>query len=158
MARCLAFTIVVGLTAVGSASAGGAAKCTAPAQECLDVMVSKLKNSGWVGIEYEPYGDASPDYTVTKVVPGSPAERAGLQVGDVLIALNGVRLGKANEAALTKVRKEWIPGQSVTYTIRREGTDRDLTLTLAPMPADVMARWIGEHMMQHAGTDRVAAK
>jgi len=158
MPRRLAASIVLVLAAAGSAAAGEGVKCSAPAQDCLDTMVSKLKNSGWVGIEYEPFGDADSGYTVTKVVPTSPAERAGLRVGDVLIALNGVRLGKSNEAALSKARKEWKPGQSVTYTIRREGADQDLALTLAPMPADVMARWIGEHMMQHAGTDRVAAK
>jgi C-terminal processing protease CtpA/Prc len=114
-------------------------------------MSSKLKNSGWVGIEFE-----TPDYRVTKVVPGSPAEKAGLQPGDVLYALNGVRLREENKDALYKVRKEWKPGQSVTYTIRRAGADRDVTLTLAPMPADIMAGWIGQHMRDHAEHERAA--
>ena len=55
-------------------------------------------------------------------------------------------------------RKEWKPGQSVTYTVKREGVDREITLTLAPMPADVMARWIGEHMKEHEAAERTAAK
>jgi S1-C subfamily serine protease len=93
-----------------------------------------------------------------KVIPGSPAEKAGLQPGDVLYALNGVRIAQENYTALTKARKEWTPGQSVTYTIKREGVDREIALTLAPMPADVMARWIGEHMKEHEAAERAAAK
>jgi len=133
-------------------------KCGAPVQECLDHMSSLLKNSGWVGIEFEPGTSEQGGYYVTRVVPGSPAEKAGLQPGDVLTALYGVRLAKDNEAALAKVRQQWKPGQSVTYTLKRQGQDRDITFTLAPMPADVMAKWIGEHMMQHISGTSVAAK
>ena len=81
-----------------------------------------------------------------------------LQPGDVLRALNGVRLSGESSEALAKARKEWKPGQSVTYTIKRAGVDRNITLTLAPMPADVMARWIGEHLKEHEAAERGAAK
>ncbi|HEX4824580.1 MAG TPA: PDZ domain-containing protein [Candidatus Polarisedimenticolaceae bacterium] len=149
-------TIVI---AAGVARAGGSgAKCNVPIQECLNHMSSVLKQSGWVGIEYEPGTSAAGGYYVNKVVPGSPAEKAGLQPGDVLTALNGVRLATDNEAALQKVRQGWKPGQSVTYTVKRQGQDRDITLTLAPMPADIMAKWIGEHMMEHVAANNVASK
>jgi C-terminal processing protease CtpA/Prc len=141
------------------ALAGDAPKrCTAPVQECLDHMSAVLKSSGWVGIEFE-YG-TGPDggYEVTRVLPDGPAAKAGLQPGDLLTALNGVRLVHENDVALAKVRKDWKPGQSVTYTVKRQGQDRDITLTLAPMPADVMAKWIGEHMMEHVGAANVASK
>jgi predicted metalloprotease with PDZ domain len=124
--------------------------CTAPVQECLDHMSSVLKNSGWVGIEYDPGPDGG--YYISRVVPESPAAKSGLQPGDILTALNGVRLVKENDVALSKVRKEWKPGQSVTYTVKRQGQNRDITLTLAPMPADVLAKWIGDHMMEHVGS------
>ena len=145
----------LGIIAIGmtSAFAGDPFKCKTSAQDCLEMMSSKLKNSGWVGIEFE-----TPDYTVTKVIPGSPAEKAGLQVGDVLYALNGVPLRKENQDALAKARKEWKPGQSVTYTVQRAGADRDVTLTLAPMPADIMAAWIGQHMREHAEAEHPAVK
>ena len=146
----------LGIIAVGmtSALAGDHPfNCKASAQDCLEMMSAKLKNSGWVGIEFE-----TPDYTVTKVIPGSPAEKAGLQPGDVLYALNGVPLRKENQEALAKARKEWKPGQSVTYTVQRAGADRDVTLTLAPMPADIMASWIGQHMREHAEAERAAVK
>jgi len=151
---------IVATTAPGAvAVAGDAAKrCTAPVQECLDHMSAVLKSSGWVGIEFEYGTGRGGGYEVTRVLPESPAAKAGLQPGDTLTALNGVRLVKSNDVALAKVREDWKPGQSVTYTVKRQGQDRDITLTLAPMPADVMAKWIGEHMMEHVGAANVASK
>lgn len=133
-------------------------KCTMPLQVCLDRMSANLKTTGWVGIEFDNSIVSDGGYKIFKVIKGSPAEKAGLQPGDILYALNGVRLAKDNDAALAKARKEWKPGQSVTYTIKREGVDREITLTLAPMPADVMARWIGEHMKEHEAAERGAVK
>lgn len=131
-------------------------KCPLSTQDCLDKMSEKMKNSGWVGLELEK-NETTGLLAVTKVVPGSPAEAAGIQPGDVLYALNGVQISDENEKELAKARQGWAPGQSVTYTIKRNGADRQVTLTLAPMPADVLARWIGQHMMEHASTD-VATK
>jgi S1-C subfamily serine protease len=88
-----------------------------------------------------------------RVVPGSPAEAAGIQAGDVLYALNGVPITDDNEEALQKAKKDWKPGQKVTYTIKRNGLDRQVDLTLAPMPADVLAAWIGNHMLEHVSSE-----
>lgn len=157
--RLLIAIALCAAAAHGPSFAGDSGKrCTMPIAECLERMSARLKTSGWVGIEFDDTTLTSGGYRVMKVVPHSPAESAGLKPGDILLALNGVPIAKENTARLAKARKEWTPGQSVTYTIRREGVDRDITLTLAPMPADVMARWIGEHMMEHVASERAAAK
>jgi C-terminal processing protease CtpA/Prc len=131
-------------------------KCTMNTQDCLDHMAAQMKSSGWVGLEMDQ-DENTGVLTVLKVVPGSPAEAAGIQPKDILFALNGVPIDKDHDKELYKVRKEWKPGQSVTYTIKRDGADRQVTLTLAPMPADVLARYIGQHMLEHASSD-IAAK
>lgn len=152
------WVIVLAWTLLATAWAlAGEKKCTLSTQDCLDRMSSGMKTYGWVGLELER-DEESGTLTVLKVVPGSPAEGAGLQHGDILYTLNGVRITKDNEEALSKARKEWKPGQSVAYTIRRGGADRQVTLTLAPMPADVLARYIGEHMLEHATADLAASK
>jgi C-terminal processing protease CtpA/Prc len=157
--RFLVAIVLGGAVATGPTVAGDhAKKCTMPLQECLDRMSATLKTTGWVGIEFDNSVVSEGGYQIYKVIPGSPAEKAGLQPGDILYALNGVRLAKENSAALEKARKGWKPGQSVTYTIKRAGVDREIALTLAPMPADVMARWIGEHMKEHEAAERGAAK
>lgn len=132
--------------------------CNMPVQECIDRMSSSLKTTGWVGIEFDDSTVTSGGYKVVKVIDGSPAQKSGLQPGDVLYALNGVRIAQNSKEALAKARQDWKPGQSVIYTVKREGVDREIRLTLAPMPADIMARWIGEHMKEHEAAERAASK
>jgi predicted metalloprotease with PDZ domain len=134
-----------------------AKKCTYGTQECLDHMAAKLQSSGWVGIELDK-DETTGVMTVQRVVPGSPAEQAGFQVGDVLFALNGIELNDKNEAALKTAKKDWKPGQNVSYTLKRDGRPVNASLTLGVMPADVLAKFIGEHMLEHASTEVVASK
>jgi C-terminal processing protease CtpA/Prc len=138
--------------------AGDHGKCKASTQDCLNKMAAKLKSSGFVGVELDK-NEETGALTVTRVVPGSPAEDAGIKTGDQLYALNGVVIADENyeNGKLDKARQEWSPGQDVTYTIKRGGYDKEVQLTLAPMPADVMAAWIGNHMLDHASAS-VAAK
>ena len=148
---------VVLVASIASVAAGEHKKCPAKTQDCLDLMSNKMKTSGWVGLELD-WDQAKSSQVVTKVIPGSPAESAGIQIGDVLYALNGVRISPDNDEELAKARKGWKPGESVRYTIKRNGTDREVNLTLAPMPADVLARIIGEHMLQHVTNDIAAVQ
>ena len=127
-------------------------KCQYTTQECLNYMAARLKASGWIGIEYDP----EKGNEISRVLAGSPAEKAGLIPGDRLVALNGVEIKKENQPALEKARKEWAPGQKVRYTVTHDGLSRQVDIVLAPWPADILARYIGEHMLQHAEDDAAA--
>ena len=137
----------------GTAPAGD---CPYTTQECLDYMATKMKDSGWVGVELEG-SEAGAAMTVTRVVEGSPAEAAGIRVGDVLVAINGIELTPANQEELAAAREAWKPGSDVTWTMTRGASPRDLQITLERMPADVLARFIGQHMLEHADME-VATK
>ena len=150
--RKMLILVAVVVLAIGMALAGHDYKCTASTQECLDKMATKMQKSGFVGVELESDKDTG-GYEITRIIPGSPAEESGLKAGDVLIALNGVAMGEENKDAYKKAKKDWSPGQEITYTIKRGGDDREVNLTLAPMPADVLAKWIGTHMLDHAQVD-----
>jgi S1-C subfamily serine protease len=116
-------------------------------------MAAKFKKSGWVGIEYEPSYDEAKEtqhWTITKVVPESPAEAGGLLPGDVVYAMYGIEFKKANEKKIDAARKDWAPGQEVTYSLLRDGKDMEVKITLSTWPADIVAQWIGKHMMEHA--------
>jgi len=130
-------------------------KCNMSTQDCLDHMAAQLKTTGFVGVELDT--DRADGLAVTKVFPGSPAEAAGIRVGDVLESLNGVAINHDNEDALAKARKDWKPGQQVTYTLKRNGAGQTINLTLAPWPADMLAKYIGQHMLEHAHTDGASA-
>jgi serine protease Do len=71
---------------------------------------------------------------VEKVVPGSPAEKAGLQNGDVIVRLNDEELTSVRK--LTRLLGEISPDHQVKLTVVRSGGERELTATLGkrPMP------------------------
>ena len=67
--------------------------------------------------------------SITSVGPGSPAERAGLRPGDVVVAVAGQAL-YTHEDLLEAIRAR--PGQSFELSVERDG--KPLTLTVTPEP------------------------
>ncbi len=127
-------------------------KCTKPVQECLNLMVKELKSTGFIGVELDKNKEGR--LVVTHVIEGTPAEKAQMHEGDELVAINGIKFDEKNEKSISAVKK---PGAEVVITIKRGGQDQEMKMTLVPMPADAMARYIGEHMMQHAQTEDAKA-
>ena len=130
-------------------------KCKGETQQCLDKMAAKLKAKGWLGIETAKIDGGW--YKISAVVADSPAEQAGLQVGDVLISLNGVKVNAKNKADLKKVKKSLTPGTAANYVVKRQGTKQQVAVTLGQVPETQIAEWIGQHLLQHHATERVAA-
>ena len=129
-----------------------------PAPAEMPALLRQFTNiwytGGWVGVELDrPGGEEYGPMTVTRVVEGSPAESAGIQAGDLLIAMNGIELAEGNDEKIKADRASWKPGSSVTWTMQRDGADRNLAITLAPMPADILAAYIGKHMLEHASAE-----
>jgi len=122
--------------------------CGADTQYCLNKMAAKLKEKGWVGVELDEADGGA--LTISRVEPYSPAQAAGLQEGDVLLAVNGVRFGSENEEAWHKVKSEMQVGKTITYSLKRDGYDKKIDVTLARIPDEIMAKWVGRHMMEHA--------
>ncbi|MEM7051884.1 MAG: PDZ domain-containing protein [Acidobacteriota bacterium] len=150
----VALTVLVALA--GTAFAGEHYKCDKGAEECLNAMVTKIKAKGWLGIETEKTAEGR--YAVKAVTAGSPAEKAGFQAGDVLVALNGVELSKENKKKLAKVKKSLGPNVKAEYTVKRSGGKKNLTAWLAEVPDTVLAQWIGEHMVDQHSYVTVAAR
>jgi carboxyl-terminal processing protease len=65
---------------------------------------------------------------VTKPIAGSPAEKAGVKVGDVVVSVDGAALdGLTVDAARDRIRGP--KGSAVTLTLRRSGAPIQLTIT-----------------------------
>jgi predicted metalloprotease with PDZ domain len=142
MKRFTWFLVLLAVAALPAlAFAGGGGKCGENVSACLTHW-SAMKTSGWLGMKYDKAEDGT--VTVTKVMAGSPAETAGFKKGDVLVALNGASL--ADKEALKKAKGAWKPGDKVTYTVKRAGAESQIAVTLAPMPEELFAQMLGEHV------------
>jgi predicted metalloprotease with PDZ domain len=131
-------------------------KCPYDTQTCLDMMVSKMKGRGWLGIEWD-----TETSLVQRVVPGSPAESAGFKVGDLLDSVAGAKFSKNTEAKCVTcdaTKDKWKPGVRIAYVVKRKGKTVKLNPTLAALPTDVMAQMIGMHMIEHAQPESAPKK
>ena len=68
---------------------------------------------------------------VNSVVPGGPAERAGVRPGDVITALNGTAIHDTN--ALRNAVARTAPGSDVTLTVWRNGREEQLRVRLGEL-------------------------
>ncbi|GBG02438.1 serine protease [Azospira sp. I13] len=75
---------------------------------------------------------------VTGVDRGSPADKAGLQPGDVIVALDGVALEEATD--LPRKVGDSAPGTKLSLTLLRDGKRLEKQATLAAMPNETTAR------------------
>ncbi|NDK31370.1 S1C family serine protease [Nesterenkonia haasae] len=68
---------------------------------------------------------------VTGVAPGSPAEDAGIQEGDIIEAVEGRRIEDANN--LTAIIREYRENETVTLSVMRDGETTEVEVTLTSM-------------------------
>jgi putative serine protease PepD len=62
------------------------------------------------------------------VAAGSPAEQAGLQPGDVILAIDGTAVGDSSELIVAIRSRQ--PGDTVRLTVRRDDSEREVVVTL----------------------------
>lgn len=65
---------------------------------------------------------------IANVAPGGPAEKAGIESGDIVYLFDGVKVGDATQ--LAKLVKERKAGDNVAVVIFREGKEKKLSVTL----------------------------
>jgi predicted metalloprotease with PDZ domain len=149
MKRIAILALLLPLVLAPAAFAGGDHRCDKSTDECLTALSKKIQSKGWVGIETEKVAEGQ--YKITEVVAGGPAAAAGLRAGDVLVGLNGVRFASGDKESIKAAKKSLAVGVTAQYMIERRGKAQQVAVTLGEVPREVMAQWIGEHMLdQHA--------
>ncbi len=70
---------------------------------------------------------------ITDVVANSPADKAGIKIGEQIVKVDNVKVIYSNEAALAKILSNAEEGSSNTYIIRKDATssERKIKLTKA---------------------------
>ena len=131
------------------------------AQESGRTMVIR-EPTGWFGVrisdtammtdEGTAFFDAYP--VVTHVDPNSPASKAGVQIGDVMLMFNGhdMRGGSIELAQWLRV------GAPFVLKIRRNDRTRVLRGTLAKRPADWEQKMVVEMTQQMSVKDQIAMR
>jgi putative serine protease PepD len=98
-------------------------------------IASQLISSGkavhaYLGVEL---GENSATARVVTVRSGTPAAKAGLRAGDVIVSLGGTKVSSADELrAVISSRK---PGDHLSITYTRNGKRHTVSLTLATRPS-----------------------
>jgi S1-C subfamily serine protease len=70
---------------------------------------------------------------VQEVVPGSPAQKAGIQVGDVITSVNGKSIEEGKFELSTAIAQNKI-GDQITLKINRNGQNLEVKVTLGSSP------------------------
>src|SRR5262249_51584360 len=92
------------------------------------------KSAAWSGAWLER--TASGTVRVAEVAKGSPAAKAGLKSGDVVVAVNGYDLSDSEAHATCASKADCKIGSTVSYTVLRGGSTKSLKLKLEKMPAE----------------------
>lgn len=129
--------------AFATLAAAGGENCDKSKAAHAKTAVHEKAKHGWLGLDVEK--NAAGAYVVNTVAAGSPAEKAGFEEGDVLVAFNGIALTDENKEALKKAKMQNVVGKQVTYTISRAGAQRQIAATLVEVPAEVLAKWEKEY-------------
>ena len=96
----------------------------------LSVIIAlPLVADGWLGVYLDPEHDAP---RVREFVPGSPAEKAGMKAGDIILAID--ETFTADVAALLAVLRTTQAGQTVAVRVLRDDKERTLNVTLGAKP------------------------
>jgi S1-C subfamily serine protease len=116
--------------ALGAVVAGGvlaAPALKAGGGERLEIV--RRLGGVWLGVGLEDTSGAERGARVRKVVKDSPAEKAGLKEGDVVVRFDGEAVRSA--AQLARLVSETPEGRAVAIEVRRDGATQKLEATLA---------------------------
>jgi predicted metalloprotease with PDZ domain len=105
-----------------------------PYEECfryagIEVERSRAAERGWTGIR-AGRGDEG-RARINNISPGSPAEEAGLDRNDVVVAVDGKVV---DESEFQRVLEALKPGGSVHLSVIRSGELKEFTVTPVPYP------------------------
>ncbi|HVR38335.1 MAG TPA: PDZ domain-containing protein [Thermoanaerobaculia bacterium] len=97
---------------------------------------------GWLGIGYTYHRDAGQQWLQLRiVVPRSPADVAGLAVGDVITKIDGKPLRFRDDFEMLEFLGRIRPAQRLVFTVVHQQTAKSVPVTAIEMTDDYFNRW-----------------
>lgn len=87
---------------------------------------------GFLGVGLDDRSDGGQGAIVSDVQPDTPAAEAGVLVGDLVVAIDGVPIDGA--VGMIAAIRDLEPGDRITLTVVRDGAETDLIATLTMRP------------------------
>jgi serine protease Do len=143
---------VIGVnTAIYSPSGGSVGIAFAIPADTVKNVVAQLRDKGsvtrgWIGVQIQPVTPEIADSLGLKQATGalvaepqsnSPAVKAGIQSGDVIVSVNGTPVHDARE--LAKRIGNMAPGTSIALDVIHNGQQKTVTVTLGTLPNEKQA-------------------
>jgi len=129
---------IVGINELGVVSLSGAIPSNLARMVADQIIRTGRVTRGWSGVTVQPRletDEADVGVVVADVVAGSPAAKAGLQPGDVILAGDGQAIEGAEEKAVShfvRLESSQLPGQEFAVEYLRRGERKTARMTLQP--------------------------
>lgn len=116
-------------------------RCPLPIDQCL-ARFDKMASRPWFGIGVDR-DSATGTTTVAELAPDGPAARAGIRVGDIIKTIEGQPAD-----VWFATRAGWKTAKDTPLAVVRAGQTLQVRVPVAHIPDDVLARAVGEHMLE----------
>jgi Do/DeqQ family serine protease len=126
-----------------------------PSKMARAVMESLIKTGkvvrGWLGVSIQEVTPAlakqfgladAKGALISDVLSGTPAERAGLKRGDVIVKVDGKPVDGPGH--LRNTVAETVVGEKMSLTVIREGHEKEIVVTIGEQPKDLAQRGAAE--------------
>lgn len=101
-------------------------------QQLRNQASGDAREEGFLGVSLEPRSDGGVGSIISTVQPGSPAQEAGIVVGDIVLAVDGEPVN--GQAGLVAAIRDRSPGDSISIELVRDGERLTVTATLVARP------------------------
>jgi S1-C subfamily serine protease len=92
------------------------------------------RTEGFLGVSLEARNDGGAGSIIATVQPGSPAEQAGVLIGDIVLAVDGEPVN--GQAGLVAAIRDRTPGDSISIDLVRDGVRLTVSAVLVARPQD----------------------
>jgi len=117
----------------GNVGIGFAVPIDLAARSAAAIVQGKQVQTGYLGVSMGDSPSGQDGAVVQDVASGSPAAKAGLQVGDLVTAIDGKSV--QSSAEMVAAIRDHKPGDKVSLTVNRGGNQTTISASLGERPA-----------------------